>query len=69
MTTGVALLTVAAATAFDLTAGLQRAVPDYTAALQKSFEAGTSASAILHRLIAAPEPTGIRSCGCRCPRR
>ncbi|MEV0072679.1 cytochrome c biogenesis protein CcdA [Amycolatopsis sp. NPDC050768] len=59
VTTGVALLAVAAATAFDLTAGLQRAVPDYTAALQKSFEAGTSATASLHELGAAPEPTGI----------
>ncbi|WP_326834468.1 cytochrome c biogenesis protein DipZ [Amycolatopsis rhabdoformis] len=61
VTTGIALLAVAVATAFDLTAGLQRAVPDYTAALQKSFEATTSATTGLRRLTAAPEPTGITS--------
>ncbi|MFI5614802.1 cytochrome c biogenesis protein DipZ [Amycolatopsis sp. NPDC051903] len=57
VTTGVVLLALAAATAFDLTAGLQRSVPDYTAALQQKFESGASAN--LRQLTAAPEPAGI----------
>ncbi|WP_439380716.1 cytochrome c biogenesis protein DipZ [Amycolatopsis lexingtonensis] len=53
-TTGVALLLVAAVTAFDLAAPLQRAVPDYTAAAQQAVGAEQ-----LDRLTHAPEFTGI----------
>ncbi|WIV54206.1 redoxin domain-containing protein [Amycolatopsis nalaikhensis] len=52
--TGAALVAVAAVTAFDLAAPLQRAVPDYTAAAQRAV--GTDQ---LDRLTHAPDPTGI----------
>jgi cytochrome c biogenesis protein CcdA/thiol-disulfide isomerase/thioredoxin len=52
--TGVAMVVVAVLTAFDLTAGLQRSVPDYTAAAQRSL-----GSTQLHQLTAAPEFTGV----------
>lgn len=52
--TGAALVLVAAVTAFDLAAPLQRAVPDYTAAAQQAV--GTDQ---LDRLTHAPEFAGI----------
>jgi cytochrome c biogenesis protein CcdA/thiol-disulfide isomerase/thioredoxin len=54
VTTGAALVLVAAVTAFDLAAPLQRAVPDYTAAAQQAVGAEQ-----LDQLTHAPEFTGI----------
>ncbi|MEV0701968.1 cytochrome c biogenesis protein DipZ [Saccharopolyspora sp. NPDC050389] len=54
VTTGVALLLVAAVSAFDLASPLQRAVPDYTAATQSAF-----GSVQLDRLTHAPDFAGV----------
>jgi cytochrome c biogenesis protein CcdA/thiol-disulfide isomerase/thioredoxin len=47
---GVVMLLVAVAIAFNLTDGLQTAVPGYTSALQQSVESNTEAQGELHKL-------------------
>ncbi|HEX5497531.1 MAG TPA: cytochrome c biogenesis protein DipZ [Mycobacteriales bacterium] len=50
LTGGIAMILVAAAVGLNLTDGLQRNVPGYTSALQKSVEQNSTATGQLHRL-------------------
>jgi len=58
MVGGVLMILVAVLIGFNVTDGLQRAVPGYTTALQNSFEQNSGASAQLHSLTAGGNGPG-----------
>jgi cytochrome c biogenesis protein CcdA/thiol-disulfide isomerase/thioredoxin len=65
---GVVMLLVAVAIAFNLTDGLQTAVPGYTDALQQSVESNAQAQGELHKLngTAGPGDTAAAAPGANC---
>jgi cytochrome c biogenesis protein CcdA/thiol-disulfide isomerase/thioredoxin len=57
LVSGAVMLVVAVAIAFNLTDGLQTAVPGYTTALQQSVEGDAQAQGELHKLNGSPDNT------------